>query len=140
MLGGLYETLVSSDETNGAMTVMQFTVPVGMGPPPHSHDGIEVVHVLDGTLNYHLGGELIEAGPGDTVFIPAGTVETFEPTTTAKIVITYSPGGIEKFFAEAGERAPRREIPPTPTSPPDVERLTRLGAQHGLHIQAPPGG
>ncbi len=51
------------------------------------------------------------------------------------MVVTYEPGGIDKFFAEAGEPAQRREIPPAPTSPPDVDRLTKLGARYGLEIQ-----
>jgi quercetin dioxygenase-like cupin family protein len=138
MLGGLYEVLVSSDETNGATTVMQFTVPVGMAPPPHAHSGPETVYVVDGTLTYHIGGELIDAGPGSIFHIPAGTTEFFEPTSAAKLVVTYVPGGMDKFFAEAGEPAQRREIPPTPTSPPDVDRLAALGAKYGMTIEAPP--
>jgi hypothetical protein len=39
---------LSGEETGGAVTVMQFTIPEGMGPPPHVHDGDETVTVLDG--------------------------------------------------------------------------------------------
>lgn len=138
MLGGLYEVLLSSDETNGATTVMQFTTPVGMGPPPHTHSGPETVYVVDGTITYHIGGELIDAGPGSIFHIPAGTTEFFEPTSTAKVVVTYVPGGMDKFFAEAAEPAPRREIPPAPASPPDVERLAAIGAKYGMTVEAPP--
>jgi hypothetical protein len=96
------------------------------------------VYVVDGTLTYHIGGELIDAGPGSIFHIPAGTTEFFEPTSAAKLVVTYVPGGMDKFFAEAGEPAQRREIPPTPTSPPDVDRLAALGAKYGMTIEAPP--
>ncbi len=139
MLGGLYEVLLSSDETNGATTVMQFTVPVGMAPPAHSHSGTETIYVVDGTLTYHIGGELIDAGPGSIFHIPPGTPEFFEPTSTAKLVVTYVPGGMDKFFAEVAEPAQRREIPPAPTSPPDVERLAKVGAKYGMTLEAPPG-
>jgi quercetin dioxygenase-like cupin family protein len=138
-LGGLYEVLLSSDDTNGAATIVQFTIPVGMGPPPHTHDGNESVYIVEGTLKYNINGELLEAGPGAVIYLPAGTLETFEPTTTIKIVATYTPGGLDKFFAEAGERAPKREIPPPPTSQPDFEHLAQVAAKHGLHIQPPPG-
>jgi len=137
MLGGLYEVLLSSDETNGEMTVMQMTMPAGMGPPPHIHQGPETVYVVEGTLIYHIGGEVHEGRPGSLFHIPGGTVENFEPTSTVKVLVTYRPGGIERFFAEAGERAPRREIPPPP-APPDVERLIATAARHGLEI-LPPG-
>jgi quercetin dioxygenase-like cupin family protein len=139
MLGGLYEVLLSSDETNGATTVMQMTMPPGMGPPPHIHHrGVtETVYVVDGTLTYQIDGNEIEGGPGSVFRIPADTLERFEPKSRVRVVITYEPGGIDKFFAEAGEPAQRREIPPAPTSPPDVDRLTKLGAKYGIEIQAP---
>jgi quercetin dioxygenase-like cupin family protein len=140
MLGGLYEVLLSSDETNGATTIMQMTIPEGMGPPTHTHPGAESVYVVDGTLTYHIGGEMFEAGPGSMFHIPPDTLERFEPTSTCRVLITYSPGGIEKFFDEAGEPAPRREVPPPPSSPPDLERLVAIGARHGMQIQEPPAG
>ena len=39
MLGGVYEVKVSSEESDGAMTVMEMLMPAGMGPPPHRHPG-----------------------------------------------------------------------------------------------------
>ena len=134
MLGGLYEVLLSSDETNGESTVIQFTIPVGAAPPLHRHDCAETVYVVDGTLNYHIGGETFEGGPGAIFHIPAGIEENFEPTSTIKIVATYKPGGIEKFFAEAGEPAKAREIPPPLTAPPDVAKIAAIGARHGLTL------
>lgn len=138
MLGGLYEVLVSSDETNGAATVMQMTVPPGMGPPPHlHHKGVtETVYVVEGTLTYQIDGKKIEGAAGSVFRIPPDTVESFEPKTRTRVVITYEPGGIEKFFAEAGESAQRREVPPAPTSQPDVERLKKIGAKYGVEIRA----
>jgi hypothetical protein len=61
-----------------------------------------------------------------------------EPTSKARVVITHEPGGMDRFFAEAGEPAPRREIPPAPTSPPDVARLAKIGARYGLEIAPSP--
>ena len=61
----------------------------------------------------------------------------FEPTELTKILVIYSPGGIEKFFAEAGEAAPARELPPPLDGPPDVERLSAIAAKHGMEIHAP---
>jgi quercetin dioxygenase-like cupin family protein len=139
MLGGLYEVLLSSEESNGAATIMQMTVPAGMGPPAHTHPGTETVYVVEGTLNYNIDGEQIEAGPGSLFYIPEGTVECFQPTTTVRLLITYAPGGIDKFFAEAGEVALSREVPPPPSGPPDVERLVAIGARHGMLIQPPSG-
>lgn len=136
MLGGLYEVLLSSDETNGATTVMQMTMRKGMGPPPHIHHGVtETVYVVDGTISYEMDGRKVEGGPGSLFRIPADMKERFVPTSDTRVLVTYEPGGIDKFFAEAGEPAQRRELPPTPTSPPDVARLTKIGARYGLEMQ-----
>ncbi len=55
MLGGLYEVLLSSDESNGEATVMQMTMPAGMGPPAHVHRRVaETVYVVEGTLALHV--------------------------------------------------------------------------------------
>src|ERR1043165_9195415 len=51
MLGGLYEVKTSSKETDGAMTVMEMTLPAGAGPPPHTHPGSETVGLLAGGLH-----------------------------------------------------------------------------------------
>lgn len=136
MLGGLYEVKAGSNETGGA-TVMEMTMPAGMGPPPHTHPGTETVYVLDGTIRYHIGDDTFDAGPGTLFHIPAGTLERFEPTSTARVLVTYAPGGIERFFAEAGEPAERHELPPPPDGPPDVERLAAIAERYGMHIQNP---
>ena len=139
MLDSLYEVKASSDETRGELTVMQMTIPPGMGPPPHTHPGGESVYVLDGRVRYHIGDEVHEAGPGSFFHIPADTVENFEPAddNPIRILVVYTPGGIDKFFAEVGEPAERRELPPRSETPPDLERIARIGAKHGLNIKMP---
>ena len=137
MLGGRYEVKVSSEETGGAMTVMEMRLPAGMGPPPHTHPGSETVYVLDGRLRYHIGGEVFDATPGSIFHIPAGIVENFEPIEESRVLVTYAPGGIEQFFAEAGEPARTQELPPTPDAPPDLEQLAGIAGKYGMDIQLP---
>jgi quercetin dioxygenase-like cupin family protein len=138
MLGGLYEVKAASDETGGAMTTMEMTLPGGMGPPPHTHPGTESVYVLEGNLRYHIAGETFEGGPGSFFHIPAGVVENFEPVSDCRVLVIYTPGGsIEQFFAEAGEPAERHEVPPAPTEPPDIERLAAIGKKYGMEIRPP---
>ena len=138
MLGGLYEVKAAGEETGGRVTIMEMTFPAEMGPPPHTHPGGEAVYVLEGTISYHIGGETVEGGPGSCFYIPAGTVENFEPTTDARILVIYTPGGIDRFFEEAGERAMTRVVPPPPEGPPDIERLSAIASRYGMEIQAPP--
>jgi quercetin dioxygenase-like cupin family protein len=139
VLGGLYEVRVSSDETDGALTVMEMTIPKGGNPPPHTHPGSETVCVLEGTLRYDIGGQTFECGPGTVISIPKGTWETFELTSdTARVLITYSPSAaIEKFFEEVGEPAQRRELPPPLAAPPDVERIIAVATKYGFEMRRP---
>ena len=137
MLGGRYEVKVSSAETDGAMTIMEMWLPAGMGPPPHTHPGSETVYVLDGQLRYHIGGETFDGSPGSIFHVPAGTLENFEPVEESRILVTYAPGGIEQFFAEAGEPARTHDLPPAPDGPPDLERLASIASKYGMDIQLP---
>lgn len=139
LLGGLYEIKVSSDESDGAMTVMEFTIPPNMGPPPHVHQQAELIHVIEGQARVHADGQTYEAGPGTIIYFPAGTEETFEPVGDApvRLMTVYTPGGMDRFFKEAGEPAPRREPPPAPESPPDLERLGAIAEKYGLELRVP---
>ncbi len=139
MLDSLYEVKASGEETGGELTVMQMTIPPGMGPPPHTHPGGESVLVLEGQVRYHIGDDVHEAGPGSFFHIPADTVENFESANdkAIRILVVYTPGGIDRFFAEAGEPAERRELPPRSEAPPDLERIASIGAKHGLNIKMP---
>jgi quercetin dioxygenase-like cupin family protein len=137
MLGGLYEIKASSDETDDQATIVEMRVPAGSGPPPHTHPGGEAVYVLEGTVRYHIEDEVFEGGPGSFFYMPEGTWENFEPTSEIHLLVIYTPGGVEKFFAEAGEPAQRREIPPPMSEPPDVERIIAIGEKHGMKLKAP---
>jgi quercetin dioxygenase-like cupin family protein len=138
MLGGLYEVKVAAAETGGAMTIMEMTMPAGMGPPPHRHPGAESVYVLEGRIRYQIDGETFDGAPGSCFHIPQGTLENFEPVEASRLLVIYSPPGtIEEFFAEAGEPAERREVPPAPTAPPDIDRLVAIGEKHGMEIARP---
>ena len=137
MLGGLYELKASSAETDGQATIVEMRIPQGSGPPPHTHPGGEAVYVLEGTVRYHIEDEVHEGGPGSFFYIAEGTWENFEPTSDIHLLVIYTPGGVESFFAEAGEPAQRHELPPPMTEPPDVERLMAIGEKHGMKMKAP---
>jgi quercetin dioxygenase-like cupin family protein len=140
VLGGLYEVKAAGDESNGELTVMEMTLPTGTGPPLHTHPGPEAVYVLEGTILYHIGDEVVEGRPGSFFCIPPGTVEAFEATDTARVLVVYRPGGIDRFFAEIGERARARELPPPSDSPPDMERIAAAGERYGVRFQVPAAG
>ena len=137
VLNGLYEIVASADETGGKLTAMRMTIPPGMGPPPHVHDGEESVYVLEGQVRFHIGGETFEGGPGSFFFVPGGVEENFEPAgdEPVKLFVVYTPGGIDRFFVEIGEPAARRELP-TP-SEPDLELIVNTAGKYGMEMRIP---
>jgi quercetin dioxygenase-like cupin family protein len=139
LLGGLYEQKAGADETGGAVSIFEMTLPPGAGPPPHTHPGGEAVYVLEGNLRYHIDGEVHEGGPGSFFYIPEGTWENFEPVTQMRILVIYLPGGQERFFAEVAEPAQKRELPPPPDAPPDIEQLIATAEKHGMRMKPPEG-
>jgi len=138
LLGGLYEIVVSGDETDGKVTVMRMTAPAGTGSPPHTHPGDELLYVLEGDLSVHIGDDVVAAHAGASFYFPAGTREWFAAETQATVLATYTPGGIDKFFAEVGEPALTRTLPPASDTPPDLQRIISVAAKYGMNIEAPP--
>lgn len=45
----------------------------GYASPLHTHPGEEIIYVLEGTLEYEIGGKVSKVKPGDVLFVPAGT-------------------------------------------------------------------
>jgi uncharacterized RmlC-like cupin family protein len=65
----------------------------GSGPPTlhvhHSDD--EAWHVLEGELTFRYGDRTEIAGPGVTVFVPAGVAHTFTAGVDARYLIVLTP-------------------------------------------------
>ena len=106
--GDRYTFLVTGEESAGAYFAMEASVPPGGGPPPHIHSREdETFYLIEGQIEFLLGDKTFTAGPGDFVNVPRGTVHRFHNTGTksARMVLTFTPAGIEGFFEETLERA-----------------------------------
>jgi quercetin dioxygenase-like cupin family protein len=107
--GDHYTFLVTGEESGGAYFAMEALVPPGGGPPPHIHTREdETFYLLEEQIEFLLGDETIVAGAGDFVNVPRGTVHRFRNTgtETARMVLTFTPAGIERWFEETLEPAP----------------------------------
>jgi quercetin dioxygenase-like cupin family protein len=95
------KVLLRSEESAGAVGVVESHVPPGWeGPPLHHHPFDEGFYVLEGELTFQLGEELRSATPGDFVFAPADAVHTFANLSDApaRYLIVITPGGFERYF------------------------------------------
>jgi quercetin dioxygenase-like cupin family protein len=135
--GDLYTFLVTGAESGGAYFAMEAVVPAGGGPPMHTHQyENETFYVLEGECSFYLGADEILAGPGDFVNIPIGTKHYFhnhgpEP---ARMILTFTPAGIERFFEETLEIATDPTQPPPDNVAAVSARYAEAAPRYGMHF------
>jgi quercetin dioxygenase-like cupin family protein len=141
--GSLLHWPLTSAETDGTLAVGHAVVRPGGEPPLHVHAREdETFYVLDGKITFQRGGERIETGAGDTVFMPRGVQHGFAVITeTASLLQVFTPGGLEEAFRSLSQAAPADELPPAPDGPPPpevVEAMTARFAEYGVEFTGPP--
>jgi quercetin dioxygenase-like cupin family protein len=124
------EFLLEAADTNGSAAMFEFTVPVGAKVPmPHYHEHFdETIYGLAGTMTFTVEGKAIDIAPGETCFIPRGAVHGFENLGSghAKALAVINPALLGPiFFKEIAEIV-------NAGGPPDIEKLKRVMAKHGL--------
>jgi quercetin dioxygenase-like cupin family protein len=126
----------TAETTGGSLTVLEVDAMPGAGPPPHVHTREdETFYVLDGTFEILLGDETVRAEPGDFAFVPRGTVHRFANTgdTPARMLITFSPSGMEGFFRAAGTPADG-DGPAPPLDESEIARTDDVAERYGMRI------
>jgi quercetin dioxygenase-like cupin family protein len=137
--GALMVVKASEEQTAGAFSLLDQTAPAGYAPPRHVHQTEdEAWYVLDGNVEFFCGDQTLSAGALSFVFLPKNVPHTFKVRgdSGARLLTLSVPGTFASFVVEAGEPAPSLTIPPP--GPPDVERLTEIGARYDIQIVGPP--
>lgn len=118
---------IHSNQTGGAVTVIEARVPALIGPPKHIHnEREEIFEILEGTFRFQVGDESFDATPGTSVVVPRGVPHAWANigNETARILFTFAPGGIDDFFPEIGRHS--------------LEEIGEIAAQHDTLIVGPP--
>ena len=129
--GGTYTILVTGAETNGRYCLIDMLVPPGGGPPPHRHDFEEMFTILEGEIELNFRGEVLQAGAGWTVNIPANAPHSFKNKSDkpARLLCMCTPSGQEEFFMAVGDPVDSRTAPPPKLSTAEqAERIQRAKA------------
>jgi quercetin dioxygenase-like cupin family protein len=132
--------LLTGEETKGALTLLDFSVPPGGGPPPHIHHREdESFYIREGTFAIRVGDVTVTALPGDFVHVPRGTVHCFKNTSSAqaKMLVSFTPSGMEKFFAEAFFPAGDRSVGPPIMSGELLGRMLTSAPKNGMEFLPP---
>ena len=132
---------VSTEETEGRVSVMEQWAPANWSPPTHVHSKEDqVLYILEGEITAQLGGPdgpttLVKAG--ETVFLPRQVPHCFlTGPEGAKLLEINTPGGFEQFHVDAGIEAPEVRIP-DPTEP-DIPKLVEAIAPYEAEFVGPP--
>jgi quercetin dioxygenase-like cupin family protein len=128
----------TGDSTGGNLVLIENLTAPGGGPPPHIHTREdELFYVLDGTFEIRIGDEVHAVGPGGFAYVPRGTVHNFRNTaeTASRILVGFTPGGIEGFFRESGRPA-TDDGPAPPLDQDEIARTTVAAPRYGLEAVA----
>lgn len=131
---------LDGEATSGAYALVECLAPLGHMPPMHVHaKEAEGFTVLEGELTVHTAAGTTVLRPGDALHAPAGEPHTIEVTGDGpcRWMTVSAPAGFERFVRALGEPAAREELPVL-DGPPDLERLTRVAAEHGITFVGAP--
>ena len=122
--------LLEASDTNGALTMFEFLVPVGAKVPlPHYHESFdETIYGLEGIMTFTVDGKTVGLEEGQSLFIPKGVVHGFNNLSqqNAKALAVSTPGLIgSEYFKELA-------IIVNGGGPPDIEKIKVVFKKHGL--------
>jgi quercetin dioxygenase-like cupin family protein len=132
-LGTTYRTILTPEESNGSMSIVDSVSPAGFGPPRHiHHKEDEIFVVLSGECEFWLEGEKFYRGPGETAFIPRGKEHTFRIAgdQPCRHLVILTPGGFEGFFHAMAEGQFR--------IPEDMGSINGQAEQFNMTFTGPP--
>ena len=124
---------LTGDDTGGALDYFVVEVAPHGGPPLHIHHRQEeTLHVLSGRFKVRVGDEEHVLERGGFAFMPSSLPHAFLNLTDepAEVVVVYTPGGGDAFYAELG--------PLTRDGTPDRTEVAACFERHGMTLLGPP--
>lgn len=131
MLVNPNDAKISAKDTNGQLSMFEYTGTQKIGPPLHLHyDQDEVFYVVEGEYIFQLGETKSVLKAGDTIFLPRNIQHTWIQTSDlGKLIYFLNPAGkMEEFFEEFSKV----------TGPPDMAAMGKMFQEHGMKLVGPP--
>lgn len=137
-MGNTMRMLVPSERTGGACAVVDLQVAAGFVAPPlrHRHRDMDWHGVVvEGEIAIELDGTPAVIATGGAVFVPRGVAFRWRNPHAdrgARWILTYTPGGFERYFVEIIDAVNALGRPPTPQ---DLGALaTPLWKKYGVDV------
>ena len=116
-----------SDDTGGAVSIVEHPFPVGACVPPHLHTREDEYSIVtEGEIGFRSGDREVVLGAGGYITKPRGETHAMwnAGRTPARMIEIISPAGFEHFFWGVTELSS--------AGPPSAEAIAALAAKHGL--------
>jgi Mannose-6-phosphate isomerase len=128
VLGTEVRFLCEAESTRGVWSLMQVTLPLGAGPPPHVHDWDEGYFVIGGTVDFEVDERRFTAAAGDFVYTPAGVAHGFRGAsrTPAAMLVFDAPAHAGTFFKRVDREAH--------SLTGDLPKVLEIGAETGIRF------
>ena len=138
--GALGLLKATTDLTGGRFAAVEFLAPKDFGSPLHIHHAEdEFFVVLTGEVRLRHGEDIVEATAGSLVYGPREVPHAFRvDSDEARLLLFFSPGGVEGFFREGGKPAGTVSLPPPDEEFVDRETLMAIGARFQQEFVGPP--
>ncbi|MES2647220.1 MAG: cupin domain-containing protein [Bacteroidota bacterium] len=130
--------LLSSEDTNNALSIVEFKMLAGTEPPAHIHYNEDEVFIIkQGELTFFIGDNPVKAYIGDVIFAPRGVAHSFTINTESATMLTImTPGGFDKFFWKQSTPYSAGE-PVKPVGPPTqsaINAVVKLAEEFGVRF------
>jgi quercetin dioxygenase-like cupin family protein len=121
----------TSEQTDGAFTLLEADEPPGFGPPKHIHrDAAEAFYVVAGEYIIFVRDEEFVCPAGSFIFIPAGVAHGFRVgALPSRKLNLYAPAAMIGYFDELSAALARGE------ADPDV--LAQIADRFGMDVIGP---
>ena len=122
---------VSSKDTDGNLTIFEYTGNEKGGPPLHVHaNQDEVFFIIEGEYLFQVGEDKHHLKAGDTIFLPRAVPHTFaQLTEKGKTFFLFQPSGkMEDFFRTMGAL----------NGPPNPAQGAKIFEDHDMQVVGPP--
>lgn len=136
-VGVRVEVKTSAQESQGALSVVDYTAPPGFkGPAPHYHRKMqEAFFVLEGRLEALIDEEPRSLPEGGYAHVQPGVVHTWSNPhdVPVRFMLVFQPGGFERYFRELRDLIAAEDTWP----PKDPSTVTDLAARHDTYHASP---
>lgn len=122
---------ISSKDTNGALSVFEYTGLGKVGPMLHIHfKQDEIFCVTEGKYRFVVGNETHELNEGQTIFLPRNVPHTWiQLSDKGKMIYMLQPAGkMEEFFSLMNSLKSR----------PTKEEMDKIHAAHDMKVVGEP--